>query len=316
MSGSASARRLGIPVSTFNENRRAGVIGGGGNTRGSSRSERDSRDREAPLGRATHDVAGRVLAMTGQMEEARPTFGEPAHGVAGGGVLAGLPMLLREGLLSAASRLLGLPNGFYGVASVLLFVAFLALARLRNAKSLRYPAPGEWAILLGLDRCPEVKTLRRKIRLMAGRDGAVHAWEDALAQQGDRRAQGDPQQPSHPYPCRRPARKRGAPHAAGRGASAPRHHPNDRLPRRNPHDAAPHHRARQGPERQETPPRLAHIRCRCHPRTRSRNPARPVPRSRQRCLRAEPGSPHRRTQSNPHQVSRHRSHHGCKFFRA
>ena len=111
MSGSAAARRLGIPVSTFNENRRAGVIGGGGGkTRGSSRSERDSRDREAPMGRATHDVAGRVLAMTGQMEEARPTFGEPAHGVAGGGVLAGLPMLLREGLLGAASRLLGLPN--------------------------------------------------------------------------------------------------------------------------------------------------------------------------------------------------------------
>ena len=122
MSGSAAARRLGIPVSTFNENRRAGVIGGGEKTRGSSRGERDRRDREAPMGRATHDVAGRVLAMTGQMEEARPTFGEPAHGVAGGGVLAGLPMLLREGLLGAASRLLGLPNGFYGVASVLLLL--------------------------------------------------------------------------------------------------------------------------------------------------------------------------------------------------
>ena len=106
MSGSAAARCLGIPVSTFNENRRAGVIGGGGKTRG-SRGERDRRDREAPMGRATHDVAGRVLAMTGQMEEARPTFGELAHGVAGGGVLAGLPILLREGLLGAASRLLG-----------------------------------------------------------------------------------------------------------------------------------------------------------------------------------------------------------------
>ena len=83
ISGSAAARRLGVPVSTFNENRRAGVIGGGEKTRGSSRNERDSRDREAPMGRATHDVAGRVLAMTGQMEEARPTFGGPAHGVAG-----------------------------------------------------------------------------------------------------------------------------------------------------------------------------------------------------------------------------------------
>ena len=65
----------------------------------------------------------------------------------------------------------------------------------------------------------------------------------------------------------------------------------------------------QGPQREETAPRLAHIRCRCHPRTRSRNPARPVPRSRQRSLRAEPRSPHQRTQPNPHQVSRHGSNH-------
>ena len=42
-----------------------------------------------------------------------------------------------------------------------------------------------------------------------------------------------------------------------------------------------HHRARQGPERQETAPRHAHIRRRCHPRTRTRNSAGPVPRSRQ-----------------------------------
>ena len=119
-------------------------------------------------GGATHDVAGRVLAMTGKMDAAQPVFAEPAQAVAGGGVLAGLPMLLQEGLLAAAGRLLRLPNGFYGVASVLLFVAFLTLGRVRNAESLRMQAPGEWGILLGLDRCPEVKTLRRKLRLLAG----------------------------------------------------------------------------------------------------------------------------------------------------
>ena len=182
LSGSAVARRLGVPVSTFNENRRAGVIVGGRSAeRGRDRSESDRLDREAPMGRATHDVAGRVLAMTGKMDAAQPVFAEPAQAVAGGGVLAGLPMLLQEGLLAAAGRLLRLPNGFYGVASVLLFVAFLTLGRVRNAESLRMQAPGEWGILLGLDRCPEVKTLRRKLRLLAGCAGAVPAWQDALA---------------------------------------------------------------------------------------------------------------------------------------
>ena len=174
------ARRLGVAVSTFSENRRAGVIDGGrAAPRGRDRSERDRLDREAPMGRATHDVAGRVLAMSGQMEAAQPAFAEPAQAVAGGGVLAGVPMLLQEGLLGAASRLFRLPNGFYGVACVLLFVAFLTLGRVRNAESLRMQAPGEWGILLGLDRCPEVKTLRRKLRLLAGCAGAVPAWQEA-----------------------------------------------------------------------------------------------------------------------------------------
>ena len=182
LSGSAVARRLGVAVSTFSENRRAGVIGGGrAAQRGRDRGERDRLDREAPMGRATHDVAGCVLAMSGKMEAAQPEFSEPAQAVAGGGVLAGLPILLQEGLLGAAGRLFRLPNGFYGVASVLLFVAFLTLGRVRNAESLRMQAPGEWGILLGLDRCPEVKTLRRKLRLLAGCAGAVPAWQDALA---------------------------------------------------------------------------------------------------------------------------------------
>ena len=108
LSGSAIAGRLGIPVSTFNENRRAGVVGWGRRAeRGRGRSERDRLDRETPMGRATHDVAGRVLAMSGKMDAAQPVFAEPAQAVAGGGVLAGLPMLLREGLLDAAAGCFG-----------------------------------------------------------------------------------------------------------------------------------------------------------------------------------------------------------------
>ena len=51
----------------------------------------------------------------------------------------------------------------------------MALTRLKSIESLRYCAPGEWGKLLGLDRIPEVRTLRAKssysaktIRLKAG----------------------------------------------------------------------------------------------------------------------------------------------------
>ena len=193
MSGSACARRLGIPVSTFNENRRAGVIVGPARADGvaiadarqadaaTDRTTRDARDKHAPMGRAAHDVEGRTLASAGLLTEATPTFAEPAHAVAGGGVLAALPMLLREGLLGAANRLFRLPAGFYGLSTILVFVAFMALARVRNPEALRYQAPGEWGAILGLDRCPEPKTLRRKLRLLASAEHTVREWQSELA---------------------------------------------------------------------------------------------------------------------------------------
>ena len=97
-------------------------------------------------------------------------------------MLAALPMLLREGLLARAGAFLSLPKGDYGLTSVLLLLAFLFLARVRNPEALRHEAPGEWGAVLGLDRCPEAKTLRRKIRALAADVQQVRNWQDALAQ--------------------------------------------------------------------------------------------------------------------------------------
>ena len=44
---------------------------------------------------------------------------------------------------------------------------------LRNPEALRYQAPGEWGAILGLDRCPEPKTLRRKLRLLISAEHTV-----------------------------------------------------------------------------------------------------------------------------------------------
>lgn len=218
LSGRAVARQLGIRPSTFSLNRRAGVIGGGSLGRSEEaqsaaeapadgatpcvvadsvepaaapaaseavlavdRSARDARDREAPLGRGARDSSGRILASTGYLTEMGPAFPEPLLAVAGGGVLAGLPMLLKEGLLSRAREFLSLPKGFYGLTSILVFLAFLLLARVRNPEALRHQAPGEWGAVLGLDRCPEVKTLRSKLHIL-GRDvQRVRDWQGTLS---------------------------------------------------------------------------------------------------------------------------------------
>ena len=209
LSGSAVARRLGIPVRTLNDNRRRGVVGGGmpaGTAKAEpdpeapaereapqeaperdaleppiERSARDARDRAAPMGRGARDTTGRMLAATGHLSEIRPQFAEPLSAVAGGGVLAGLPMLLKEGLLNHAREFLSLPKGYYGLTTVLLFLAFLVLARVRNPEALRHQVPGEWGAILGLDRCPEVKTLRRKIKALGQDVQQVRNWQSSLA---------------------------------------------------------------------------------------------------------------------------------------
>ena len=115
------------------------------------------------------------------MTEALPRFDEPLSAVAGGGVLAALPALLKEGLLAHADKFLSLPKGYYGLTSVLLMLAFLFMARVRNPEALRHEAPGERGAVLGLDRCPEAKTLRRKVKALASDPQRVRDWQDALA---------------------------------------------------------------------------------------------------------------------------------------
>ena len=145
------------------------------------RAARDTRDREAPMGRGARDQAGRVAASRGMLAEREPGFPEALTSVPCGGVLAALPMLLREGLLARVREFLSLPKGYYGMSSILLLLAFLFLARVRSAEALRRMAPGEMGALLGLDRCPEVKTLRRKIRALAANEQALREWQQALA---------------------------------------------------------------------------------------------------------------------------------------
>jgi len=84
-----------------------------------------------------------------------------------GGVLLALPALLAVGLLRHTDDHFELPNGYYSLSSIFLLLAFLSLGRITSLEQLRYEPPGEWGKLLGLDRIPEVRTLRDKIKHLA-----------------------------------------------------------------------------------------------------------------------------------------------------
>jgi transposase-like protein len=111
----------------------------------------------------------RALARLGQLTEAAPRF-VATEAVRAGGVLLALPAVLTLGLLDAGSHAYGaLKHGFYGLQATLLCLTFMALLRIRTPEQLQGLPPGELGILLGLDRAPEVKTLRRKLAELAAR---------------------------------------------------------------------------------------------------------------------------------------------------
>jgi hypothetical protein len=135
-------------------------------------------DQSCEAGVAVKRTVDRALARVGKLVEATPQF-KPAEAVPGAGVLLALPDLLEQGLLDVGQEVYrGLRNGFFGLRSILLTFAFMALLRIRTPEQLTERAPGELGLVLGLDRAPEVKTLRRKLRELGERKQA-----DAFARQ-------------------------------------------------------------------------------------------------------------------------------------
>ena len=133
------------------------------------------------MGRGATATVERLAASLGMLTEASPRFAA-ALDIPNGGVLLALPALLASGLLRHSSKYFQLPKGFYGLTSIFLLLAFMALARLKSVEALRYHAPGEWGKLLGLDRAPEVRTLRVKLRHLADQEKAFE-WSAELCKQ-------------------------------------------------------------------------------------------------------------------------------------
>ncbi len=187
----ALAAKLGVKPDTLRKALKDGRLREGKRPKtATSKSSRDVVDAQAAggLGTACTRTEQRVEAAFGGGEGASVHF-EPCLDVPNAGVLCALPALLANGLLQGAEQLLGKLKGYYRTVPMLLLLAFMGLCRIKTVEQLRGQPPGEWGKLLGLDRVPEVRCLRRKLDELSA-DKAAEKWATQLSEHW---LQADPQ---------------------------------------------------------------------------------------------------------------------------
>ncbi len=109
----------------------------------------------------------RLFAYLGLLDDAAPLF-RSGERVPRAGVLLAVPALVGSGVLSCARDIYGsIGPAFYGLRTTLVALLLLALLRIKRPEGLKEHPPEDLGRLLGLDRAPEVKTLRRKLARLA-----------------------------------------------------------------------------------------------------------------------------------------------------
>ena len=133
----------------------------------------------------------RALARFGLLGEgAAPAF-TPGARYPLAGLLLALPALADTGLLACARQVYGrLRDGYYRLDAVLVHLVLQALLREPRAEGATRVPPPAMGRVLGLDRAPEVKTIRRKLAELANAGKAADlqmavARHRAAARPGD-----------------------------------------------------------------------------------------------------------------------------------
>lgn len=122
----------------------------------------------------------RVCAAMGLLDDAAPLFRE-GRAVAGAGVLLAIPAIEDTGVLARAREVYGsIGPAFFGLRTSVVALVLFALLRIKRPEALKERSPHELGRILGLDRAPEVKTLRRKLQRLASM-GRAAAFGRALA---------------------------------------------------------------------------------------------------------------------------------------
>jgi hypothetical protein len=122
---------------------------------------------------AANRAGDRLLASLGLLDDAAPLFRNGTR-VPGAGVLLALPFIDDSGVVDVARATWGsIGPAFYGLRTTVVALVLLALLRIKRPEALKERSPEDLGRILGLDRAPEVKTLRRKLARLAGLGLAV-----------------------------------------------------------------------------------------------------------------------------------------------
>lgn len=112
-------------------------------------------------------VMDRMLARLGMLQDAAPLFRGGAR-IPRAGVLLAIPALTQTGVFDCGQAVFGsIGPAFYGLRTTFLALLLMALLRIKRPEALKEHVPADLGRLLGLDRAPEVKTLRRKLSTLA-----------------------------------------------------------------------------------------------------------------------------------------------------
>jgi transposase len=138
-----------------------------------------------------HDASDRTfdrqLAHLGLLDDAAPLFREGSS-VPGVGVLLALPCVIESGLFGISRKLYGdIGPAFYGLRTTFLTLVLMALLRIKRPEHLKERDPAAFGRLLGLDRAPEVKTLRRQLTRLAAHRCAEQLGAELARLRVDRR---------------------------------------------------------------------------------------------------------------------------------
>lgn len=122
----------------------------------------------------------RALAVAGLLDDAAPLFGD-AEGIRDVGALLAIPVLTQQGVFYEALRVFdGIGPAFYGLRTTIVCLCLLMMLNLSRLQDIMQREPRSVGKLLGLDRSPEIKTLRRKLRTLADQGRSLQ-WMEALA---------------------------------------------------------------------------------------------------------------------------------------
>jgi hypothetical protein len=151
---------------------------------------------EPTIDRDPLDRSGdRALARVGLLKDARPLFAD-ADALPRAGVLLAVPLLVSHGLVDVFHHVYGsLGPAFYGLRTTVVVLFLCALLRIKRPEQLKEYRPEDLGRIIGLDRMPEVKTVRRKYAGLA-------AWQrgkQLMEELARRRIGKDPQRVAFLY---------------------------------------------------------------------------------------------------------------------